>query len=111
MYTRSSVGLDARTAGMLCYLLGMVTGLLFLAVEKKSRFVMFHALQSTLLFVLLLIIHFVLGFIPFIGWLGNLVLTPVTLVLWVMCMVMALQGKRFLLPLIGPIAERESSLF
>ena len=111
MYTRSTTGLDARTAGMLCYALGMVSGLIFLAVEKKSRFVMFHALQSTLLFVMLFIIHFVFGFIPFLGWLGSLLLTPVALVAWVMCMVLALQGKKFKLPLIGDIAERESSLF
>lgn len=111
MYTRSSTGIDARTAGMLCYLLGAVTGLIFLAVEKRSRFVMFHALQSTLLFVSLFIIHFVFGFIPFLGWLGSLLLTPVTLAAWVICMVLALQGKRFKLPLLGDIAERESSLF
>jgi len=96
---------------MLCYALGFITGLIFLAVEKNSRFVKFHALQSTLLFASLFIINLVLSFIPLIGWFLNLLLVPLTLICWIVCMLLALQERKFLVPVIGPIAERESSRF
>lgn len=108
---RSSTGLEIRVAAMLCYALGFVTGLIFLAVEKNSRFVKFHALQSTLLFASLFIISVVFAFIPLIGWFFNMLLVPVTLACWIVCMLLALQERRFLVPVIGPIADRESSRF
>ena len=43
---KSSTGLDANLAAMLCYAIGWVTGLIFFVVEKDSRFVKFHAMQS-----------------------------------------------------------------
>ena len=48
---RSSTGLDENVAGFLCYLFGFVTGIVFLVVEKESRFVKFHAMQSTITFL------------------------------------------------------------
>jgi uncharacterized membrane protein len=108
---RSSTGLEVRVASMLCYALGFITGLIFLAVEKNSRFVKFHALQSTLLFASLFIINLVLSFIPLIGWFLNMLLVPLTLICWIVCMLLALQERKFLVPVIGPIAERESSRF
>jgi len=64
---QSSTGLDENVAGLLCYLLGFITGILFLVVEKKSRFVKFHAMQSTITFLSLFVISVVLGWIPIIG--------------------------------------------
>jgi Chloroplast import component protein (Tic20). len=40
-----------------------------------------------------------------------MLLIPVTLVLWIGCMLLALQERKFMLPVIGPIADRESSRF
>jgi len=96
---------------MLCYALGFVTGLIFLAVEKDSRLVKFHALQSTLLFASLFIINVVLYYIPLIGWFFNMLLVPAALVCWIVCMLLALQEKKFIVPIVGPIADRESSRF
>ena len=45
---KSSSGLDENIAGMLCYLFTFIGGIIFLAVEKRSRFVLFHALQSVM---------------------------------------------------------------
>ena len=39
----SSTGIDPKVAGLLCYLGMFITGILFLVIEKKSRFVKFHA--------------------------------------------------------------------
>jgi uncharacterized membrane protein len=108
---RSSTGLEIRIAAMLCYALGFITGLIFLAIEKDSRFVKFHALQSTLLFASLFIMNVVLSFIPLIGWFFNMLLVPAMLVCWIGCMLLALQERKFLVPIVGPIADRESRRF
>ena len=42
----STTGLEPNVAGLLCYLGGWITGIIFLVIEQKSRFVRFHALQS-----------------------------------------------------------------
>jgi uncharacterized membrane protein len=61
---RSSTGLDENVAGFLCYLFGFITGIVFLVVEKESRFVKFHAMQSTITFLGLFIISMIIGWIP-----------------------------------------------
>ena len=66
----SSTGLDENVAGFLCYLFGFITGIVFLAVEKKSRFVKFHAMQSTITFLSLFVITIIIGWIPIIGLIG-----------------------------------------
>jgi uncharacterized membrane protein len=78
---RSSTGLDENVAGFLCYLFGFVTGIVFLVVEKESRFVKFHAMQSTITFLGLFIISMIIGWIPIIG----LLVYPIwilSLILW-----------------------------
>ncbi|PIV20990.1 MAG: hypothetical protein COS40_09690 [Deltaproteobacteria bacterium CG03_land_8_20_14_0_80_45_14] len=105
---QSSTGLDENVAGLLCYLLGFITGILFLVVEKKSRFVKFHAMQSTITFLSLFVISVVLGWIPIIG----LLVYPIwilSLILWLVLMIKALQGKRYSLPIVGKMAEGKSS--
>ena len=100
---RSSTGLEENVAGLLCYFLGFVTGILFLIWEKKSRFVRFHARQSTIAFLGLFVILILVGWIPLFGmlvWIG-------TLVIWLLLMVKALQGKRYGLPIVGPLAEEK----
>ncbi len=104
----SSTGLEENVAGFFCYLLGFITGIIFLVVEKKSSFVKFHAMQSTITFLSLFIISFILGFIPIIG----LLVYPIwilSLILWLLLMIKALQGKRYSLPIVGKMAEEKSS--
>ncbi|GIQ68900.1 hypothetical protein DUZ99_19175 [Xylanibacillus composti] len=103
----TSTGLDEKVASLLCYVLGFVTGIVFLIVEKKSRLVRFHAMQSTIVFGGLLLVNFVLSLLPFLGWLISLVLGPLTLILWLVLMLKAYQGSWFKLPYIGDIAERQ----
>ena len=46
---KTSTGLEANLAAALSYLVGFVTGIIFLLVEKDNKFVRFHAMQSILL--------------------------------------------------------------
>jgi uncharacterized membrane protein len=93
--------------GAAAYLLGFITGIIFLLIEKESKFVRFHAMQSTILFAGLLIVNIVLGFIPLIGWLAGLLLSFTAFILWIMCMWKAFQGEMYKVPYIGNIAEQQ----
>jgi len=46
----TSIGMQPNLAGLLCYFLGFITGLVFYLVEKKNHFVRFHAMQSLVVF-------------------------------------------------------------
>jgi len=101
---RSSTGLEENVAGFLCYLFGFITGIIFLVVEKESRFVKFHAKQSTITFLGLFVISLIVGWIPIIG---TLILI-LSLILWLLLMVKALRGERYALPIIGKIVEEKT---
>ncbi len=102
---KSSTGLDENVAGFLCYLFGFITGIVFLVVEKESLFVKFHAKQSTITFLGLFVISLLVGWIPVIG---TLILI-FSLILWLVLMIKALQGKRYALPIVGKMAEGKSN--
>ncbi len=104
---KSSTGLEANLAGALTYLLGPITGILFLVLEKDSKFVRFHAMQSTITFLALFVVSVVLSMIPFLGWLVLVFVQLGSIVLWVFLMFKAFQGEKFKLPTIGDMAERQ----
>jgi uncharacterized membrane protein len=104
----SSTGLDPNLAGLLCYLLGLITGIVFLIIEKENRFVRFHAYQSLAVFGALSVLSLVAGFIPLIGKPISFLLAPVGLILWILLMVKAYQGERYKLPVAGDWAEEQS---
>lgn len=104
---KSSTGLDANVAGALCYLLGFVSGIVFLVLEKDSKFVRFHAMQSTIVSGGIFILNVLLNVVPLLGWLVALLLMPVWLILWILLMVKAFQGVRFKLPVVGDLAEKQ----
>jgi len=101
---RSSTGLDENVAGFFCYLLGFITGIVFLMVEKESRFVKFHAKQSTITFLGLFVIILLLGWIPVVGFL----IWIFTLILWLILMVKALRGEKYILPIVGKLVEEKT---
>jgi uncharacterized membrane protein len=102
---RSSTGLDENVAGFFCYLFGFITGIVFLVVEKESRFVKFHAMQSTITSLILFVILLIIGWVPILGTLVWIL----SLILWVVLMIKALQGKRYSLPIVGRMAEEKTS--
>lgn len=105
---KSSTGLQANVAALLCYLVGIISGVVFILIEKENKYVRFHAMQSIVTFGLFLVVGVVLGMIPVVGWSMMPLLGILQLVIWIILMVKAYQGERFKLPVIGDIAEKNS---
>jgi len=94
---KTGTGLEPNVAGLLCYVLIWVTGLIFYLIEKENRFVRFHAMQSIIVFGTLTVASLILGVIPIIGWVISWLLGIAALVLWILL---------FKVPIAGNIAEK-----
>jgi uncharacterized membrane protein len=103
---RSGTRLDPNLAATLAYLGGPLAGIAFLIVEKHDRYVRFHAMQSTITFLIISVLHFLLMSTP-IGWMLYWPLIAATAVLWVFLMVKAFRGERYKLPYVGEWAEQQ----
>ncbi len=126
---KTSLGLEENVAGLLTYVLGWLTGLIFLLAEKKSKFVRFHALQSIMTFLPLSVLAWLLGWIGapkvtygsyygysvptvnpgipaliYLSW----IIWAISFVLWIILMIKAYQGEKFKLPVVGDIAEKHA---
>jgi uncharacterized membrane protein len=104
---KNSTGLQPNVAGLLCYLVGFVTGIVFLIIEKENKFVRFHAMQSVILFGFLFVLQIVLSFIPFIGWILMPIVGIAGLILWILLMFKAYNGETYKLPVVGDMAEKQ----
>jgi uncharacterized membrane protein/ribosomal protein L40E len=110
--TGTSVGLEPNLAGLLCYALGWITGVIFFLLEKENKFVRFHALQSIVTFgafTVLWIVFSILTYIRYIGTLFevlNILSGILAFVLWIVLMVKAYQGEKYKLPVAGDMAEK-----
>jgi len=123
---KTSMNIEENMAGLLCYLVVWVTGIIFYLMEKKNKTVRFHALQSILTFLPLSIIGWIVGWIgaPSISW-GygysysynpgipaliylSWIIWVITVILWLVLMIKAYQGEKFKLPIVGDIAEKRA---
>jgi len=104
----TSLGMQPNLAGLLCYFFGFITGLVFYFVEKKNKFVRFHAMQSIVVFGSFFVANLVLLVVPVLGVIIGGLLSLLSLVLWVLLMIKAYQGEMFKLPIAGDIAEKNS---
>lgn len=105
---KTSTGMEPNVAGLLCYVLGWITGLIFYLIEKENKFVRFHAMQSIVVFGALTIVSLILSVIPLIGWIISSLLWILGLVLWIVLMVKAYQNQWYKLPIAGDFAEKHS---
>ena len=103
---KSSTGLNENIAGLLCYVLGWVSGIVFLLLERESKFVKFHAAQSIIVFGVLSVVNSVLGWIPVLGLIVGIISGILAFVLWILLMVKASQGERYKVKWAGDYAER-----
>jgi uncharacterized membrane protein len=101
-------GMDANVASGLAYVLTIITGVIFLLIDRRPE-VRFHAVQAIIFgiaWALVGILRQVLTFFPlnvvlWVAWLAGLVL-------WVVLMVQGFQGNHFKLPYIGDLAEQQA---
>jgi uncharacterized membrane protein len=113
-------GLAENVAGGLSYVLGWLTGIIFLLIDKRPA-VRFHAAQSIVVFGALHVIQIVFGFVFGFGWgfggrasIGSLAMAGLIstviglacLVLWILLMVKAFQGEKFRVPIAADFAEK-----
>jgi len=103
---KTGMGMEQNVAGLLCYLVGWVTGLVFFLMEKENKFVRFHAMQSIVVFGGLTVVSLIVGIIPVIGWIVSWLIGIVALVLWILLMVKAYQNQMYKLPWAGDFAEK-----
>lgn len=106
----TSTGMQENVAALLSYVFGFITGIIFVVIEKENRFVRFHAFQSIFVSVALMILSYVVWFIPVIGWVAGALLWPVSLLLWLLLMFKAYKGELYKLPFVGDIAEKQAGL-
>lgn len=101
----AGTGLKKETAGALSYVLFMVTGVVFLVLEKDDPFVRFHAMQSIVVFTGLFVLQWIFGqmiFIPFLGQLIGIII----FVLWLILIYKAWQGEEYEVPFVGKIVRQ-----
>jgi uncharacterized membrane protein len=109
--------MSENVAGLLCYLVGWITGLIFYFIDKRP-YVRFHAAQSIVVFGGLHIINIALGVMfgmslmmgGFGGFSAGMLLYwligLVSFILWVLLMIKAYQGERFRVPVAADLAEK-----
>jgi len=100
----STTGLTQNVAGLLCYLGVWITGIIFLVIEPRNKFVRFHAIQSIIVFGTLTVASAMLSWIPFVGGFFGAVIGVTAFVLWLVLMIRAYQGELFKVPIAGDIA-------
>jgi uncharacterized membrane protein len=114
--------MSQNVAAALTYVLGLITGIIFLVLEpyNRDRVVRFHAFQSIFfnvavigVYIVLMIVGSILGaVIPFVGaaliGLLSLVVWLGSIVLWVVLIIKAYGGTKLVLPVIGPLAEKQA---
>jgi len=114
----SAAGLTENAACALCYLLGLVTGILFLVLGpySQNRNIRFHAFQSIFLNIAWIVIWVAIGIlismVHAMGVFYFAFLYPLVglcfFILWIYLILMAYQGKTIVLPLIGPLAQKQA---
>lgn len=103
-----ATGLKKETAGALSYVLGPITGVIFLILDKDDTFVRFHAMQSIVVFAGLFALQWALGLtlilLPLVPLVGI-----VSFILWLLLIYKAWQGEEFEVPFVGKIARQLAS--
>lgn len=102
----TSTGLEPNIAGLLCYIGGWVSGIIFFVLEQKNSWVRFHAAQSIVVFSVITVAGVLLGLIPLIGHTFASIIALIGFILWIFLMLKAYHGERFRVAWAGDIADR-----
>lgn len=110
--SRSAAGFDPNAAAAFAYVGGPVTGLIVLMfskslVREREGYVRFHAMQSTVTFLGVAVVHLILRNLPVMGGVLATLLLIATAVLWIFLILKAIKGQTYKLPFVGDIAEQQ----
>lgn len=115
MTVATRTGISENAVGAISYFT-CLPAILFLLIPpyKESSSVRFHAWQSILLNIAAIVVEIVFGAIALLTiFLGSValiyalrILAALWILLWLVCVIQALNGKRFKVPLLGGIAEK-----
>lgn len=103
---QSSTGLPENVANFIAYLFGWISGLLILLIEKENDNIRFHGAQSVTVFGSLTVLNLLLPFIPAVGPLLLAIVTPVSMLAWVVLMLMSLFSNAPRIPIVENFAEQ-----
>lgn len=121
---KTQLGLEPNVAGLLCYMpvccVGFVFSIVAIIVEKRSRFVKFHAFQSLLvsgvaivvfvaLQVAMIVASMVAGLLGTLVWLLMILIGLAWLALTVLLMIKAYNNEEYALPTLGELARKWAS--
>ena len=124
----ASSGMTDNVAGALCYLVGFITGILFLVLEpySKNPRVRFNAFQSIFFHLGWIVFWIVLSIVGMVltailPWGLHVILTLFSAIvwliiglggfaLWIFLMVRAYQNNPLVLPVIGPLAQKQAGV-
>jgi len=96
--------LDSNTASALAYVLGPISGVVFLVIGKSPR-IKFHAMQSIVVFGVLVIVQILLGVTSILATLVPLI-TVFGFILWLALIYKAWLGDDPVVPMLGVYAKR-----
>jgi uncharacterized membrane protein len=118
-----SAGMTDNLAGALSYLLGFITGILFLVLApyNQNRNIRFHAFQSiffniawVVIWIVITIVSLAFNAIPFLGVFISMVLHVCLwigwLIVWLYLMFKTYNGQKVVLPVVGPMAEKQAGV-
>ena len=112
---QASGAMADNVAGALCYLVGLITGIIFLVLApyNQNRVIRFHAFQSIFMNLAWIVIAFGLNIVLVMLHLWSLFFLSsfvglAFFVLWIVMLIQTYQGKTIVLPLIGPIAKQQA---
>jgi uncharacterized membrane protein len=123
---KTSTGFEENIDGLLCYVLGWISGIFFIVRERENKFVRYHAIQSVVVFGAITIIYIVIfvilnsvagmfRFIPVFSFILSAVfgivawlLGLLSMILWIILMAYAYQGQRYKLPWVGNFAQKRA---
>lgn len=108
--TPQASGLTPNVAGGLAYIT-IIPAIIFLCIDpyRRDSFVRFHCFQSIFLAIAWFVINIALHFIPFIGWAIASLVWLVFFIIWVIALISAFQGRKWSIPIIGPLAEQQAA--
>jgi uncharacterized membrane protein len=119
----ATVTMTDNLAGALCYLVGFITGILFLVLApyNQNRTIRFHAFQSIFLniawfgvYIVATIISLAFRVIPFLGVFVSIVLHLALflagIIIWFYMIFKTYNGEKIVLPIVGPYADKQAGV-